>query len=134
MRKLLVGLAITFIASCASVSPEDKKISENIAKNGNQHVTAGAMLAMYYCENSAWPASLVELRNFDQKNKIKMPVQIDWEWLSRPGAFYKSGDSVELKTPEGNADLGDVAISSYHNPPACDGKNVEIKAHINLGA
>lgn len=132
MVKILAVVLLAVLYACSITIPIDEdSANRRVKANADQHMAVGVLAALFYCENRRWPESLHELRGFRNLKKISLPAAIDWEWLSRPGVEFVSREQIILQTPGGHA-AGDVAVSSLHSTPGCDGNNINPRIHLNF--
>jgi hypothetical protein len=132
--KNFIALSLAFLSFSSFSIADSPAMSEEQKKRGgyniNQHVGAGLLLALYFCEHKAWPENLDALHGFGDKKNVPMPDPINWERFSLPGAETIFGEQVVLKTPGGDKP-GDIPVSSTHIAPECDNEfKPEIKLHI----
>jgi len=131
VRASILVLLVLLVVGCKSVpSAVDKKVAEN----GNQHVAISTLVARFYCDKGVWPASIGEIKSYQEQKKFPMPVVVNWAWLETAEVKYEVGEQVVLRTPERNKEAGDIAVTSINSYPKCDGGNVEVKVHLNLGS
>lgn len=131
MKYTILILAI-LLSGCGATNPTKSEKESLATQNANQHMAIGVTLAIFYCKQSRWPEGTEELREYSQSQKLPLPVQPDWNWLSRPNVEFLFGEQVSLKTPKGEAE-DDIAVSSFNKQPKCDGGNIKVDIAINLG-
>lgn len=132
MKKLFAAAVLTALAACGVTIPiNEDSLNEKMQANANQHMAVGVLAAVFFCERGEWPRSLHELRGFGAAGRFSLPVAVDWDWLARPGVEFAAGRQIVLKTPGGLA-AGDVAVSSLHSRPGCDGSAINPRIHLNF--
>ncbi|WP_444916869.1 hypothetical protein [Microbulbifer sp. JMSA003] len=127
---ILLILAIG-LSGCETIS---NTVADRVSDNGQQHVAIAVLLAQYYCENKVWPREISEVRSYQEEKGFPLPVEVNWLALDHPEVSFNVTEQVLFKTPEINKEIGDIAVSSIHSFPVCQGGNIEVKVHINLGS
>lgn len=132
MKKIFTPVVLAVLAACSMTIPiNEEPLNERMQANANQHMAVGVLAAVFFCERGEWPRSLHELRGFGAAGRLSLPVAVDWDWLARPGVKYTAGRQIVLQTPGGQA-AGDVAVSSLHSRPGCDGSAINPRIHLDF--
>src|SRR5690349_12300637 len=137
MKNIIATLCIFISSFChassdsTDLAPMSEEEQKRGAYNMNQHLGAGILLAMYFCDYKAWPKSINTLQAYGDKQNFPMPDPMNWSRFSLPGSEVNFGVDVFLKTPSGEKP-GDIAVSSKHSPPECT-KEFQPKIDVHLG-
>ena len=129
MRYLLVIFSSLIFFGCAVTDnqpekmltyedKEDGKIFQ-IQYNSLLHLKVGSVIKNYYCENSHWPESMLELSQYSQNDDYIS--QQDWTSLLDDNVKFKIySKSIRLTTPTTKVNS---KITSKHGLPDC-AKNI----------
>lgn len=135
MKKIAFFMSFLFLVPCKATPYNDNKPSTNaIAATANQHVAMGVLLALHYCEYNDWPSTLTKLQEFTPKRNFKLPVEINWNWFSRPSVEITFSEKIVVRTNDGIQKKHSTVITSFHKAPGCDGNNIKVNASLNIGS
>ena len=129
MLKILVVIALLF--NTAVSAQTDEAIEAN-ARLLNQHVVLSVLLAIYYCENEAWPEDRAILKTRWEKEPVPLPVEPEWRLLGSEELEFIVTNEIFFRTPEGFIPHAH-AFETINLPPDCTGGNIKLNANTNIG-
>ena len=119
------------LALSSGVSADEATEKEATLVVMHQHMVVNFLSALYYCKNQRWPESIGEVRDFKESEHVTLPVEANWQLLQSPSFSFEWGATVVVRSIQGTAPDAH-AITSTNSPPGCQGRNVEMKAHMHV--
>jgi hypothetical protein len=126
-------LILPFLLAISSGANVDETAGEKATlAMTHQHMVVNFLSAIYYCKNQRWPEGIEAVRAFKESEGIPLPVDANWQLLQSPSFSFEWADTVVVRSING-AVPDAHAITSTNSPPGCQGRNIDIKAHIHIG-
>ena len=118
-------------ASTTMLNPIISTPSISLQKNPHsiadvrQHLAVSIITASYYCKNNQWPTSIAEIRQYQKKQKIPLPMKVSW------GSFQDVNINKRLiiKSRSNNKT---TTITSTHRPPFCSLKSIKANVSVDV--
>jgi len=120
-------IALTGAANTDGADEKDSTIAM-----AHQHMVVNFLSAIYYCKNQHWPDSIGTIRSFKESEGIPLPVEANWEMLQSQSFSFEAGKILVVRSTKGAIPEA-PAITSTNATPGCQERNIEIKAHLDIG-